>query len=599
MAEVNINNFESSDIDLKIEKRIPLICKQYDDVTLNFNVFDYGNPVDLSKYYIEFKIRQPNGNEVTQTSGIIKNNNSIKINCIDEVTAVYGEVKVELDFTSSDNKQKSSFVIVINVKESLKGGIANSSTGVPKNDDIPISYNIDFSKLESYVNEANELSESFEKNTQIFKETQDSLDASVESAKEIADSVKNSIDVANNLNSNLDEANRLDASLKEDITNGNLLKTDLNNLISTASTTKNDLAEITSIASDKLDEINNMTNGLLPRVESIESEIETARNGKSNLLEGIKSLVGTSSGGSSTGSITPSDSETVKNIQAEIESARVGQNSLRLGIQAAIDKAIENIDTKMDSVNIDLKNEIEAARMGENTLKLGIQGTVKRAIDGIDTMVENLNTKMDDKYNALNREISDARNGELTLKAGINKVVNTVKEELEKEISSKTTGIDEELRNQVAVACEGYGSLQGKLSDMTSTINDNADKVSKYGKRIDALDGVCDSFKDGANITVKQGVQNMIDASINGITMPEGSITVEQIDALNANMMNVIICTEKSFGKSFFGLTDNMRVYSFANIDSNVVIKNGIYDKENKCIRSNGTIIESVAFCYD
>lgn len=551
MAEVNINNFESSDIDLKIEKRIPLVCKQYDDITLNFNVFDYGNPVDLSKYYIEFKVRQPNGNEVTQTSGIIKNSNSIKIDCIDEVTAVYGEVKVELDFTSSDNKQKSSFVIVINVKESLTGG-----EKIPE-EEKPIALSIELSNLDSYLSEAKELNQSFASNVSIAKETQDKLDKAVSDTNKIVSEVSANLQVAVNLNTNLEEAKKLNNSLADNISKGRPLKSDLQSATSTASEVKDSLISATKTANDKLDEINSLTNGLAPKVESIESEIEIARNGKATLLEGIKSLAGTSSGGSSTGSTTPVDSTTVTN----------------------------------------LKSEIEAARMGENTLKLGIQGTVRKAIDGVNTRIDNLTIGNEDSV--VRQEISDARNGELTLKSGINKVVNSAKEELEKKIAENSTGIDEELRNQVAVACEGYGSLQGKLSDMNSTINDNADKVFKHGNRIDALDGVCNSFKDGANITVKQGVQNMIDASINSIAMPDGAITVEQVDALNANMMNVIICTEKSFGKSFFGLTENMRVYSFANIDSNVVIKNGIYDKENKYIRSNGTIIESVAFCYD
>lgn len=551
MAEVNINNFESSDIDLKIEKRVPLVCKQYDDITLNFNIFDYGNPVDLSKYYIEFKVRQPNGNEVTQTSGIIKNNNTIKIDCIDEVTAVYGEVKLELDFTSADSKQKSSFVIVINVKESLTGG--ERTLGEEK----PIALSIELSNLDSYLSEAKELNQSFASNVEIAKETQDKLDKAVSDTNKIVSEVSANLQVAVNLNTNLEEAKKLNNSLADNISKGTPLKSDLQSATSTASEVKDNLISATKTANDKLDEINSLTNGLAPKVESIESEINEARNGKATLLEGIKSLAGSSSGGSSTSPTTPVDSVTVTN----------------------------------------LKSEVEAARMGENTLKLGIQGTVRKAIDGVNTRIDNLTIGNEDSV--VRQEISDARNGELTLKAGIKKVVNLAKEELEKKIAENSTGIDEEVRNQIAVACEGYGSLQGKLSDMTSTINDNADKVFKHGNRINALEDVCNSFKDGANITVKQGVQNMIDASINGMAMPDGAITVEQVDALNANMMNVIICTEKSFGKSFFGLTDNMRVYSFANIDSNVVIKNGIYDKENKCIRSNGTIIESVAFCYD
>ncbi len=606
---VNINEYKPEDIDLKIEKRIPLVCKQNDNITLNFNVFDYGNPVDLSNFFIEFRIQQSNGAVHSQTTGITKSGNAIKIVCANEVTARAGKTKIELDFTTTDNLKKSSFVIIIQVKETI-GAIPSDGSVNPGN--IPVNYAIDLNTLENYVTQANALSADFATNVTTQAQTQASLNASVVTAQNIADSVANSLETANNLNIHLEEARALNDALQADITAGTPLKNDLTSINSTAQTTKTALEADIATAQQKLTEFENFdTSGLIAKVNTlqgdvdtaetnitnIKNEITTARNGQLSLKDGIIDLVKLYA---PTTSLV--DNSTFAALANDVAAARLGKTTLTLGIRDAINAIVDPVKTQVNSLSSNstdttLRSEVADARFGKTTLKLGIQKTVNDAKASLQSQIDSITAGGTGTDPALANEISDARNGQATLKGGVQSLINVAKADLQTQINLvEATTQDADLRAEVRQAC-GEGSLKTKLDSMASTAASATQTVANTASNIQSDINSC---KGGfPSITLASGVQNMIDTALDNFEIPAEAITMEMVDDININIMTTMVAIEKGTRKRFNNLSDNMRVETFMDNDNYLTIQGGVYDQENAQIKSKNVTLDYLAFCFD
>lgn len=609
MANVNINEFKPEDIDLKIEKRIPVTCKQFDNVILSFNVMDYSVPVDLTEYFVELKIQQPNGSKFTQSTGIVKTGNNVKITCANEVSNVYGKTKIELDFTNGTNQKKSSFVIVINVKESI-GGESSSGSATPGNG-VPVALAIPLAELETYVAEATVLNESFATNTATQATTQASLNASVISAKSVADSVADSLETANNLNTNVDVARALNDALVADIAIATPLKTDLTSINSIASATKTSLEAKIATANEKIAELESYdTSGLTAKVNTLQadvdaeeinianmqSEIATARNGQSTLKAGIIDLIQETAPSFSVVSDT-----NFTNLKNDIETARLGEVSLTLGIRDAINNIVDPLKNQVNAISLTnadstARVEIADARMGSSTLKIGIQKAIDDAVNYLESEISGsgLGGGTDE---ILTQEVIDARNGQITLKAGIAAAISQVKLQLEGEMGNILNADDFAiLQGEIVAARYGSGNLSGRLAQMVE--NAEADNYIVTANVTEIQDDI-KSVKDQSSISLKAGVQNMIDIAIEPFIVPSSAVTTDMFDTMNVNIMNVIISNEKNSGKHFAELADSMRVYSLVDTNTYMVITNGVYDQVEKCVKSNNIAIDSVAFCYD
>lgn len=606
---VNINEYKPEDIDLKIEKRIPLVCKQNDNITLNFNVFDYGNPVDLSNFFIEFRIQQSNGAVHSQTTGITKTGNAIKIVCANEVTARAGKTKIELDFTTTDNLKKSSFVIIIQVKETI-GAIPSDGSVNPGN--IPVNYAIDLNTLENYVTQANALSADFATNVATQAQTQASLNASVVTAQNIADSVANSLETANNLNIHLEEARALNDALQTDITAGTPLKNDLTSINSTAQTTKTALEADIATAQQKLTEFESFdTSGLIAKVNTlqgdvdttetsitnIQSEIATARNGQLNLKTGIIDLVKLYAPTSSF-----VDNSTFAALANDVAAARLGETTLTLGIRDAINAIVDPVKTQVNSLSSNstdttLRSEVADARFGQTTLKLGIQKTVDDAKASLQSQINSITASGTGTDPVLLNEIVDARNGQATLKGGVQSLINVAKADLQTQINLvEATTQDADLRAEVREAC-GEGSLKTKLDTMGSTA---ASATQTVANNVSAIQSDINSCKGSfPSITLASGVQNMIDTALDNFEIPAEAITLEMVDDININIMTTMVAIEKGTRKRFNNLSDNMRVETFMDNDNYLTIQGGVYDQENAQIKSKNVTLDYLAFCFD
>lgn len=606
---VNINEYKPEDIDLKIEKRIPLVCKQNDNITLNFNVFDYGNPVDLSNFFIEFRIQQNNGATHVQTTGLTKSGNAIKIVCANEVTALAGKTKIELDFTTQDSLKKSSFVIIIQVKETI-GADPGAGTVNPGN--IPVNYAIDLNELENYVAQANTLSADFATNVATQAQTQASLNASVQSAQNVADSVADSLETANNLNIHLDEARALNDALQADINAGIPLKNDLTSINATAQATKTALEADIATAEQKLTEFENFdTSGLITKVNTlqtdvdtaetnitnIQSEVTTARNGQLTLKDGIIDLVQEYA---PTSSLV--DNSTFAALANDVAAARLGETTLTLGIRDAINAVVDPLKTQVNNISLSgadttLRSEVADARFGETTLKLGIQKTVNDAKASLQSQIDSITASGTGTDPALVNEISDARNGQTTLKGGVQSLINVAKADLQTQINMlQATTQDADLRAEVRQAC-GEDSLKTKLDSMASTAASATQAVATTASNIQSDINSC---KGGfPSITLASGVQNMIDTALDNFEIPAEAITMEMVDDININIMTTMVAIEKGTRKRFNNLSDNMRVETFMDNDNYLVIQGGVYDEENAQIKSKNVTLDYLAFCFD
>lgn len=607
MATVNINEFKPENIDLKIEKRIPFTCKQFDNIILSLNVFDYSVPVDLTNYFVELKIQQPNGQKFTQSAGIIKTGNNIKITCANEVSNVYGKTKIELDFTDSSNLKKSSFVIVVNVKESI-GGSAEGGSATPGNG-VPVALAIPLSELEAYVAQATVLNGTFATNTATQATTQASLDASVTSAHNIANSVASSLSTANNLNANVDTARALNDALVADIAIGNPLKTGLETINTTASTTSTALQAKIDTADKKIAEFKSFdTSGLITKVDglqasvnaegtnitNIQNEIATARNGKTNLKDGIVDLIKTNAPVSSV--VNDTNFTTLKN---DVEAARLGEVSLTLGIRDAINNVVDPLKTQVNNISLSgadtaLRSEVSDARFGKSTLSLGIQKAISDVKAALELEIDSrVGTGVD---TALTNEVIDARNGELTLKAGMHTMVNTSASNLQSQINAITGNVkDTELRAEVKDATVGYNDLKAKLDAVVTNASSATQTVAND---VATINSSLTSVKNGAS-TVKIGIQTMIDTALDNWEIPAEAITMEMVDDININIMTSMVAIEKGTQKRFNTLSDNMRVETFTDNDNYLTIQCGVYDKDNKQIKSKNVTLDYLAFCFD
>lgn len=605
MATVNINEFKPENIDLKIEKRIPFTCKQFDNIILSLNVFDYSVPVDLTNYFVELKIQQPNGQKFTQSAGIIKTGNNIKITCANEVSNVYGKTKIELDFTDNANLKKSSFVIVINVKESI-GGSAGDGSATPGNG-VPVALAIPLSELEAYVAQATVLNGTFATNTATQATTQASLDASVISAQNIADSVADSLETANNLNANVDTARALNDALVADIAIGNPLKTGLTSINSTATATSSALQAKIDTADAKIAEFESYdTSGLIAKVDglqasvnaegtsitNIQNEITTARNGKTNLKDGIVDLIKTNAPVSSVVNDT-----NFTNLKNDVEAARLGKTTLVLGIRDAIHAITDPLQDQVDAIGVTnsdatARAEITDARMGSSTLKIGIQKAIADAKAALELEIGS-GTGVD---TALANEIADARNGQYTLKAGIQNMVNTSASNLQSQINAITGNVEDMvLRAEVEDATVGYNDLKAKLDAVVANASSATQTVAND---VATINNSLTSVKNGAS-TVKIGIQTMIDTALDNWEIPAEAITLEMVDDININIMTSMVAIEKSTQKRFNTLSDNMRVETFIDNDNYLTIQCGVYDQDNKQIKSKNVTLDYLAFCFD
>jgi len=111
----NIFTWETQDIDLKECIKLKTNCQQMDTMVLQFNVYDYDVPVDLTNFNITFVAKKPDGTIYGQVENITKVGKLLTINCSNQLSTSTGKVIGILELTDNLGNRKSSYFIVLNV----------------------------------------------------------------------------------------------------------------------------------------------------------------------------------------------------------------------------------------------------------------------------------------------------------------------------------------------------------------------------------------------------------------------------------------------------------------------------------------------------
>lgn len=264
----NIFTWEAQDVDLKECIKLTTNCQQNDTMVLQFNVYDYDIPVDLTNFNVTFVAKKPDGTIYGQTEDITKSNNFLTITCDSQLTSVTGKVVSTIVITDNLGNRKGSYFIVFNV------------FGILNEDDRVISKN--------FVDILNR----FDEDVVIALSLSGKFSEDIETAQIISDDFETKIPLATSvnitLNNAIEDGTTLESKLADDIAVGTPLNTKLETNLASADTVKDELilatasantdkdALITVIADadDKLQEfINYDTTNLVPLSNTMLNEM--------------------------------------------------------------------------------------------------------------------------------------------------------------------------------------------------------------------------------------------------------------------------------------------------------------------------------------
>lgn len=229
----NIFTWDAQDIDLKDTIKLKTNCQQSDTMVLQFNVYDYDNPVDLTNYNITFIAKKPDGTPYGQAENITKSNNFIKITCDSQLTAVTGRVVGTIVITDNNGNRKGSYFVILNV------------FGIITDEDRIVSKN--------FVDILNR----FDEDVAIALSLSGSFTSDIEKAKTIADDfaikIPQATSVNTTLNTTINTATPLESKLANDILVGTPLNAKLESNIDSANTVKSELVLGTATANTNKD----------------------------------------------------------------------------------------------------------------------------------------------------------------------------------------------------------------------------------------------------------------------------------------------------------------------------------------------------------
>jgi hypothetical protein len=221
----NIFTYETQDIDLKDCIKLKTNCQQLDTIVLQFNVYNYDIPVDLTNFNIEFRAVKPDGTLYSQTQDIIKVSNLLTISCNNQLTSVNGRTTSELRIFDNLGNQKSSYFIVLNV------------IGIVSDEDKVISRTL----IDSLEHLDNSINRAIEMNTTLDNEI-DEMSSTINNLIIEATDTFNTLD--NNANNTINTLDILNNDAKITQTNLNNSNIQAKNNIDTL----NQLVDITNLA---------------------------------------------------------------------------------------------------------------------------------------------------------------------------------------------------------------------------------------------------------------------------------------------------------------------------------------------------------------
>ncbi|MGG7142491.1 BppU family phage baseplate upper protein [Clostridium nigeriense] len=116
-------------LDTSKENYIVAKCKQNDDLTLEANIFENGEPLDLVNKEITIQALKADNTYVIQNTDIVKEENKINANLVKDFSRVPGTTKIEVVLVES-SKQNTTFSFYLEVVGSVIRGAIESSDSI-------------------------------------------------------------------------------------------------------------------------------------------------------------------------------------------------------------------------------------------------------------------------------------------------------------------------------------------------------------------------------------------------------------------------------------------------------------------------------------
>lgn len=269
----DIFTYDFQDLDLKESIKLRTKCQQLDTIVLQFNIYNYDIPVDLTNFNIEFRAVKSDGTFYSQVDNITKVENTLTISCNNQLTSVNGKTVCSLRIFDDSQNQKSSYFIVLNVT----GIVSNYDRVVSRNlvdilerfdEDVNLAMKLS-TVFKEDINEANILDTSFKQSIIDANTSKIALDSSTAIANATKSALDTSITSGNNTKSALDTSTATaDASktaLDASITSGNTVISNLDLDKANVNTLNDTLITTIANADAKLQEFENYdTTNLVP-----------------------------------------------------------------------------------------------------------------------------------------------------------------------------------------------------------------------------------------------------------------------------------------------------------------------------------------------
>lgn len=240
------------DLDLNNNFLVNCNCKQYDTIKFIFNMYSDGVKVDLSDCI--FRLQAKKGDGLPYVQNDIKyikvSENTVTIDCDNQLTARAGDTVAEVVITDKDNHMKTSFDVRLSIKPSAIDGLVNSEATITILD-----------TLEEKLNRI------------------DDIGTVLEEANTIEKSLNNLIPTGNILKDNLDSI----------IGTGSTLKNDLDMVVQSSSTLKSNLDTANVLAEHNLEELNKLgdVTDLAKKVQTNTNNISSLETNKTDILNTI------------------------------------------------------------------------------------------------------------------------------------------------------------------------------------------------------------------------------------------------------------------------------------------------------------------------
>lgn len=241
----DIRNLEI-DLDIKQKLLVTVNCKQLDNLSLKFNIWDNGLSADLSNYKCRLKALKSGQIPLIQNTDIDVSGNEVTVEADEQLTTTSGIVKTELQFIDKiTGKKKTSFDLNIKVISSTLESDRTISKAT-----ITLLEKLD-NKLDQIEDIGNILDEA--------KTIKTGLETDITTANTSKNSLNTTITNADNKEKELETTIINAESKKEEVEtsigNANASKNNLNITITNADNKKTELETTITNAEDKKQEV--------------------------------------------------------------------------------------------------------------------------------------------------------------------------------------------------------------------------------------------------------------------------------------------------------------------------------------------------------